>query len=232
LTLPQQFNKLPVSLTIGALMTYKAVIFDLDGTLVDSISDLAEAANFALASFGQPAHSVEAIKSMVGDGTRTFIARALPADRQDLIEPVLVKMREKYIKICLNNTMPYNGIKEVLDKLKSLGVKMAVLTNKDQQMSEKIVSHFFNGYFQIVMGTVNAVALKPDSKAVLGMLKEFGVEPSQALFVGDSNVDIKTARAAGMVGVGVSWGFRSKEELKQAGADFIINTPQELLKIL
>ncbi len=213
-------------------MTYRAVIFDLDGTLVNSLEDLADAANFALTYFGQPTHSVEMLKAMIGDGTRTFISRALPADKQDLIEQTLVKMREKYIEICTNKTLPYEGIKEILDELKKYGVKMAVLTNKDQKMSERVVTHFFDGYFKIVMGTIDAVPLKPDSKAVLQMLKELNVRPSEAIFVGDSNIDIKTAKAANMVGVGVSWGFRSEEELRQAGADFIINSPKELRDIL
>jgi phosphoglycolate phosphatase len=232
LTLYEWFYKLPLSLTIGVLMTYKAVIFDLDGTLVNSLEDLADAVNFALTCFKQPVHSVESIKAMIGDGTRIFISRALPADKQDLIEQTLVKMREKYIEICLNKTRPYDGMREVLDELRKRGIKMAVLTNKDQKMSEKVVKHFFDGYFQILMGTIDAVPLKPDPKAVLKMLKELDVKPSKALFVGDSNIDIKTAKAAGIIGIGVNWGFRSEEELKRAGADFIINTPKELLNIL
>ncbi|MCE5341296.1 MAG: HAD family hydrolase [Planctomycetaceae bacterium] len=213
-------------------MTYRAVVFDLDGTLVNSLEDLADAANFALTYFGQPNHSVETLKAMIGDGTRTFISRALPADKQDLIEQTLVKMRGKYIEICTNKTLPYKGIKEVLDELKKRGIKMAVLTNKDQIMSERVVKHFFYGYFQIIMGTIDAVPLKPDPKAVLKMLKELDVKPSEALFVGDSNIDIKTAKAAGIIGIGVNWGFRSEEELRQAGANFIINHPKELLNVL
>ncbi len=213
-------------------MTYKAVIFDLDGTLVNSLADLVDAVNFALASFGLPSHSTEAVRAMIGDGTRTFIGRALPADKQDLLEQVLVAMRKKYVEICLHQTMPYDGIMEVLDTFKQQGVKMAVLTNKDQKMSEKIISHFFAGYFQIVRGTIDAVPLKPDTKAVLQMLKEFDIAPSEALFVGDSNVDIQTAKAAGITSVGANWGFRSEEELRQAGADYVINNAGELLSIL
>lgn len=213
-------------------MSYKAIIFDLDGTLVDSLADLADAANFALSCFGQPTHSTETLKTMIGDGTRTFISRALPQNRQDLVEQVLVKMREKYIDICLNNTHPYKGIKETLDELKKHGIKMAVITNKDQKMSEKIISHFFGNYFQIVMGTVDAVPLKPDTKAVLYVLDRFGVKTDSALFVGDSNIDIKTAKAAGITSIGVKWGFRSEQELVEAGANFIINSPNELLNIL
>ncbi|HAL45555.1 MAG: hypothetical protein A2Y12_07120 [Planctomycetes bacterium GWF2_42_9] len=212
-------------------MSYKAIIFDLDGTLVNSLEDLAEAANFALACFGQQTHEVEAFRQMVGDGTRTLMSRALPSDRQDLIEQTLLKMREKYIEICLNKTRPYDGLPKVLAELKNRGVKMAVLTNKDQKMAEKIVTHFFDQYFMIIRGTINAVPLKPDPKAVLEILNQMNVKPENAAFVGDSNIDIRTAQAAGITGIGVNWGFRGEKELKEAGADYTIDEPKALLQL-
>jgi phosphoglycolate phosphatase len=212
-------------------MSYKAIIFDLDGTLVDSLEDLADSTNYVLSCYGQPTHEVQSFKKMVGDGTRTLMSRALPADKQDLVEPALGKMREKYTEICLNKTRPYDGLQKVLAELKDRGVKLAVLTNKDQKMAEKIVTHFFDQYFTIIRGTINAVPLKPDPKAVLEILKEMNVKPENAAFVGDSNIDIKTAQAAGITGIGVNWGFRGEQELKEAGADYTIDEPKALLQL-
>ncbi|MEN6384864.1 MAG: HAD family hydrolase [Phycisphaerales bacterium] len=213
-------------------MSYKAIIFDLDGTLVNSLEDLAEATNFALHFFGQQPHNLQAFTKMVGDGTRNLISRALPADRQDLIEQVLVKMREKYNEICLDKTLPYNGLKEVLDTLKTKGIKLAVLTNKDQRLAEKIVNHFFPNYFNIIKGPDGAIPLKPAPQTTLQILNELGVKPANAALVGDSNIDIHTARNAGITGIGVNWGFRGEEELKTAGADYTIDEPKALLKLL
>jgi len=213
-------------------MTYKAVIFDLDGTLVNSLEDLADATNFALKFFGQQVHNTEAFKQMVGEGTRTLISRALPTDKQGLIEEVLVKMREKYDQILLNKSRPYKGLQEVVTELAKKKIKLAVLTNKDEKMAQKIVSHFFNGLFQIVKGTIEAVAVKPQPTAVLQVLAQLGVKPEETIFVGDSKIDVQTAKAAGIKAVGVSWGFRGRGELIEAGADAVIEEAAALLKIL
>jgi len=211
-------------------MTYKTIIFDLDGTLVNSLEDLADATNFALTFFGQQGHSTESFRKMVGDGTRTLISRALKPDKQHLTEQVLVKMREKYDEICLDKSKPYEGLMEIVLELNKRGVKMAVLTNKDQQLAQKIIRHFFPNMFAIIRGTTGAVAVKPEPTAALQLLESLNVTPEQALFVGDSNVDIQTAKAAGIKSIGVNWGFRGEEELRQAGSDVIINEPKELLK--
>jgi phosphoglycolate phosphatase len=213
-------------------MTYKAVIFDLDGTLVNSLEDLADATNYALKSFGQQVHSTEAVKLMVGEGTRTLISRALNNKNPELVEPVLVKMREKYDQICLNKSRPYNGLQEVVAELAKRNFKLAVLTNKDEKMAQKIVSHFFDGFFQIVKGTIDAVAVKPEPTAVLQVLEKLGVRPEEAIFVGDSKIDVQTAKAAGIKSVGVSWGFRGRSELIEAGADAVIEEARHLLKLV
>jgi phosphoglycolate phosphatase len=213
-------------------MSYKAVIFDLDGTLVNSLEDLADATNYALKLFGQQVHAVEDFRLMVGEGTRTLISRALPADRQDLIEQVLVKMREKYNQICLDKSRPYNGIKEVATELVNRGFKLAVLTNKDQKMSQKIVSHFFDGLFQIVRGTIDAEPVKPEPTAALQIITQLGVKPEETIFVGDSKIDVQTAKAAGIKSVGVNWGFRGRSELIETGADAVIEEAGQLLSLL
>ncbi len=213
-------------------MTYKAVIFDLDGTLVNSLEDLADATNYALKSFGQQVHSAEELKQMVGEGTRTLISRALNNENTELIEPVLMKMREKYMQICLDKSRPYKGLQEVVTELAKKKIKLAVLTNKDEKMAQKIVSHFFGGLFQIVKGTIEAVAVKPEPTAVLQVLEKLGVRPEETIFVGDSKIDVQTAKAAGIKAVGVSWGFRSRGELVEAGADAVIEEAAALLKIL
>ncbi len=212
-------------------MTYKAVIFDLDGTLVDSLQDLADATNYALKFFGQPVHNTEAIKQMVGEGTDTLISKALAGDKQELIGQVLAKMREKYDKICLNKSRPYKGLLEVVAELAKRQIKLAVLTNKDEKMSQKIVSHFFDGFFQIVKGTTQAVPVKPEPTAALQILEKLDIRPQEAIFVGDSNIDIQTAKAANIKAIGVSWGFRGRKELIGAGADIIIDYPYQLLEL-
>jgi phosphoglycolate phosphatase len=232
LTLNRVFYKLSVSLTLGKTMTYKAIIFDLDGTLVNSLEDICDATNFALHFFGQQPHELPEFKRMVGDGTKVLMSRCLPENRQDLIEEALVKMREKYNEICLNKTRPYKGLIEVIDEMAKKGIKMAVLTNKDQKLAEKIVKHFFGQYFQIIKGPADAIPLKPAPETTLQILKQLGVEPKDAALVGDSNIDILTAKNARITGIGVNWGFRGEEELTAAGADYTIDEPKALLKLL
>ena len=194
-------------------MTYKAVIFDLDGTLVNSLEDLADATNYALNSFGQPSRDVKEFPQMVGDGTRTLISRALRPNKQELVEDVLGKMREKYPQICLNKTRPYKGLQELVAELVKRKIKLAVLTN------------------EIIKGTTASVPVKPEPFEALQILKQLDVRPEETLFVGDSNIDVKTAKAAGIKAIGVSWGFRGRKELIEAGADAVIDEPSQLLSL-
>lgn len=211
-------------------MAYKAAIFDLDGTLVDSLADLADATNYALKIFGQPSRDIQAFRQMVGNGIRTLISRALGPDKQHLAEDVLEKMREKYTQICLDKTRPYNGLPQVIAELAKRGIKLAVLTNKDQKMAQKIVRHFFDGYFQIIKGTTAAVAVKPEPFEALQVPEKFNVKPQETVFIGDSDIDMQTAKGGKMFAIGVSWGFRGRKELIEAGADAVIDEPGELLR--
>jgi phosphoglycolate phosphatase len=212
-------------------MKYKAAIFDLDGTLVDSLADLADATNYALALFGQPCRDLQAFRQMVGEGTRTLISRALEADKQHLVDKVLEKMREKYTQICLNKTKPYKKLPKIVAELSQKGVKLAVLTNKDQKMAERIVTNFFDDYFDLIMGTTDSIIVKPYPAKTLQILDKFKVKPNETIFIGDSSIDMQTAKNCGIFSAGVSWGFRSIDELMQNGADVIVNEPCQIINL-
>jgi phosphoglycolate phosphatase len=212
-------------------MRYKAAIFDLDGTLADTVADLADAINYGLEQFGQPKRTAQALSKMIGDGIRITIGRALEADKQELLDGVVKKMCEKYALICLDKTRPYKGISETVAELHKRGVKLAVLTNKDQVSAEKIVSHFFDGYFEIVRGATSGDAVKPDPFPALQIIAQLGAVPQETVFIGDSGIDMQTAKACQNYAVGVSWGLRDVEELRQNGADVIIDEPKQLLSI-
>lgn len=214
-------------------MAYKAVLFDLDGTLVDTLEDLAQAMNFALKELQQPTHSVDQCRKMIGNGISMFAQRALDPDRRHLKDDLLALMKASYNDNCFDHTTVYPGIDETLKKLQNFGIIMAVVTNKDHDAAEKIVRHYFGeDIFAVVMGVTDGIAIKPQPDATLGIVSSFGLSSNQCLFVGDSDVDIQTALAAAIKPVGVSWGFRSRSELSNAGADIIIDSPCEILDLL
>lgn len=214
-------------------MAHKAVLFDLDGTLVNTLEDLAQATNYALKKLGQPTHSVEDCREMIGNGTSMFAQRALAPDRQNLKADILRLMKDSYNSNCFDRTTVYHGIDETLRKLQSLDMIMAVVTNKDHEIAERIVHHYFGkDMFAAIMGATNGIAIKPQPDAVLGVISSLGLTCDQCLFVGDSDVDIKTGLASGIRPVGVSWGFRNISELLDAGADIIIDSPAEIIDLL
>ncbi|MDD5134279.1 MAG: HAD family hydrolase [Phycisphaerae bacterium] len=212
-------------------MRYKAAIFDLDGTLADTLADLTDAINYGLQQFGRPQRTAQALSKMIGDGIRVTIGRAIGAGKQELIAGVVEKMCEKYAQICLDKTRPYDGMFETVAELHKSGVKLAVLTNKDQASAEKIVGHFFDGYFEIVRGTTLGGPVKPDPSPAFRIIAQLGVKPQETVFIGDSGIDMQTAKACQNYAVGVSWGLREVEELRQNGADVIIDYPKQLLGI-
>lgn len=210
---------------------YRAVLFDLDGTLVDSLADLANATNYALAKLGCPTHPREAYRYFVGDGARMLCARALPANRQDLVERALELMRAHYERHCFDESRPYPGIVELLDTLQQRGVSMAVLSNKPDAFTKRVIRHFFPRVgFVMVRGQLPHLPLKPDPMAARQIAEDVGVEASQWLYLGDTNTDMRTARAAGMFAVGALWGFRPREELEEAGAQAFVEQPEEVLR--
>ena len=209
----------------------QAVVFDLDGTLVDSLRDLAEATNASLQAAGYPPRPLEEYPLMVGNGARRLIERAL-GERctPELTGQLLADFVRIYDEGCLRRTAPYPGIPEAVTALKERGLRLAVVTNKPEEQADKIVSHFFGPHvFTCVVGGRPGRAAKPDPAAALEVLAALGVPPAAALFVGDSDVDMQTAHNAGMRSAGAVWGFRGEEELRRAGAGILLRKPVEIV---
>jgi phosphoglycolate phosphatase len=216
-------------------MTYRAVLFDLDGTLVDTLQDLADSANYVLASSGFPQHEVQAYRYFVGSGVRALASMALPEDARDrqTVDIVASKIEEAYSRRWAEHTLPYPGIPELLDALTDLGIRMAVLSNKPQRSAELTVSRLLpRWHFDIVEGERPGVPLKPDPFAALQIARLMKMEPGEFLYLGDSATDMRTAVAAVMYPVGALWGFRTAQELLTGGARALIQRPVDLLPLL
>lgn len=215
-------------------MKFDAIIFDLDGTLLDSIEDLADAANEMLVIHNFPVNGVSDYLSWVGDGVHELIRRALPDRNFDdtSLAGYVKEFKEKYAVRCLNKTRPYKGISDTLEKLKEKRIKLAVLSNKADNFTIKMVEAVFGKEtFDIIFGERKWVPKKPQPDAALEIADKLKINPKKVLFVGDSPNDMKTARAAWMIPVGVLWGYRSEENLKLSGAKILINEPEELLAL-
>ena len=207
------------------------MIFDLDGTLLDTIADLAAAVNFALRVYNYPEHDVNEYRFFVGDGIRKLVERALPEDARTSIhiDEVLGYFRQYYMRHCEDLTKPYAGIEELLSSLQGAGVMLAVASNKFQIGTESLVKRFFpNINFVAVLGQREGIPVKPDPQIIFDIVQVAGVTKEQTLYVGDSGVDMQTASAAGVDSVGVLWGFRTAEELLQNGAGSLVSTPMEI----
>ena len=211
----------------------KLVIFDLDGTLLNTIADLGNSCNYALRTMGFPEHPLTAYNFMVGNGVRRLLERAQPDADKDTIDRLLAHFREHYDNHCTDSTVPYPGIPELLQALKERGVAVAVATNKYQSAAERIIAHFFHDiHFVAVMGQVADRPVKPDPSIDFAVLLAHPTPKKDVLHVGDSAVDIETARRACVESIGVTWGFRPVSELRKAYAEHIVSTPAEVLKIV
>jgi len=213
-------------------MKPRAIIFDLDGTLINSLGDIADTMNHILAINNLPVHEEDQYRYFIGDGIQNLIIRALPEDyRSDKFVSEMHRSFEiEYRKRCLIKTRPYPGITNMLKALSIKGIKMAVLSNKSDEFTRYMVSELFpDNYFSAVMGSRNDTPRKPDPAGALMLAKQCGIEPVCCLFIGDSNIDMRTGTNAGMLPVGVLWGFRTEQELRDGGAESIVAHPGEIL---
>ncbi len=211
---------------------FDAVIFDLDGTLADTLEDIADAMNRVLRRRALPAHDYGSYRLMIGRGLRNLVGEALPSEMRSeaTIAACLEQMMADYGEHCLVRTHPYDGIAELVGALRADGVRLAVLSNKADELTQRIVGALFAaGTFDMVVGAGPDLPLKPDPAAALLIAERLGAPPARIAYVGDSGVDMRTATAAGMAAVGVSWGFRSKAELVDNGAQALLDHPLELL---
>lgn len=212
----------------------KAVIFDLDGTLLYTIKDITAALNRALAACGLPTHSVEAVQGFVGNGIRDAVRRAVPeGTAEEVQEKVLDLYKEDYREHCAESTVCYPGVRELAAGLDRAGIAQAVLSNKTEATARKVVASFFpDGPFAHVFGRVGDRPLKPDPAAAVPVLEALGCSPSEAAYVGDSGTDMVFARAVGMLPAAAPWGYSSREELAASGAVLMPDGPEDLLKLL
>lgn len=213
----------------------KLAIFDLDGTLLNTIEDLGYAANHALQAHGYPTHSIASYPFFVGNGVRRLIERVLPEDARTeaTIDRLLITFKEYYNDHNTDYTKPYEGIPELLSLLSSRGVAIAVASNKYQAATEKLISHFFPTLsFIAVEGQKEGVPVKPDPSIVFEILAKAKTPKADTIYIGDSGVDMETARRACVDSVGVTWGFRPEKELVENHADTIVNSPGDIEKLI
>lgn len=210
-----------------------AVIFDLDGTLLDTIADIGGACNHMLACNGYPPHPIKEYRKMVGNGFAILCQRAIaPAPLPDRMEVLVGEAKAYYASHMMVATKPYMGMLEALEKFVELNFSLAVLSNKPQELSSELISHYFPTIpFKKVVGARPDAPLKPDPATLMGLMAEMGEAPAGCAYVGDSDVDMLTAHNAGVAGIGCAWGFRGKDELKAANADAIANDPADLPEI-
>lgn len=214
-------------------MTYSTYIFDLDGTLLDTLHDLASSVNYALQTHGMPTHSVDAIRGFVGNGVRLLMERAVPDGAQNpQFEAAFATFRQHYMQHSLDTTCPYPGIAEMLHQLKQRGCRLAVVSNKMMAATQDLVRHFFPE-IEVAIGEHEAEGIrkKPAPDTVFQALRQLGVGKEQAVYVGDSDVDLQTARNSGLPCISVLWGFRSRDFLLHHGATTFITHPSELLSL-
>ncbi|MBZ4036307.1 HAD family hydrolase [Flavobacterium sp. 17A] len=215
-------------------MKFKGIIFDLDGTLVNSLEDISDAMNKVLQGLNFPTHTYETYQYFIGSGLRNLVSKALPAtnNSENQIEICFECMIKEYREICTLKTKPYDGIVELLENLTSQNIKMAVFSNKADELTKKIASEIFPNHFDQAVGLSTEALKKPNPFEALEIGKKWNLKPEEILFVGDSDIDMQTAVNANMFPVGVTWGYRTEEELKNSGAKLVVNTASELIEIL
>lgn len=211
----------------------RGILLDLDGTLADTLTDLHNAVNAALATLALPPQPLEAVRRFVGDGVRLLCERAMAGEKPDQLDTMVERLLEEYRQHDLDHTVLYDGIPAMLDAIVARGIPLAVLTNKPQTATDRIIGALCSRWsFVAVEGCRSDEFKKPDPRTALAIAEKMGAAPQQVWMVGDSLPDIQTGRNAGMVTVGVTWGFRDRSELEAAKPDHIIDKPMELLSLL
>ena len=215
-------------------MKYKAVIFDLDGTLVNSIEDISDAMNSVLQNHNYPTHSYKAYGNFIGSGIRNLVQKALPPthNNEEKVTTCFDAMMNVYRNQCIHKTKPYDGIIELLDTLKSRQLKLGVFSNKADEFTKKVTLALLPNYFDSIDGLTIESHKKPNPIKAIQISRNLGIKPEDIIFVGDSGIDMQTANNANMYAVGVSWGFKPKEELIADGAKLVLNNPLELIDVL
>lgn len=213
---------------------YKNVVFDLDGTLLNTIDDLADAGNWVCRRHGWPVHTVEEYKYFVGNGMARLAERFAPPEQRtpEGVAAILEEFMPYYNAHKEDKTAPYPGVGSLLERLKGAGVRLSVLTNKAHSLAPEIIEGYFPGVFDFVQGAVDGAPTKPDPTLLHRLMGEMGATAADTLFVGDSSVDIRTAKNGGLISCGVLWGFRTRAELEEEGADFIVDAAPALGELI
>lgn len=210
---------------------YSTYIFDLDGTLLDTLGDLAASVNYALRSVGLPEHSIDDVRRFVGNGVRLLMVRAIEGgDSNPRFEEAYATFRSHYMEHGLDTTQPYPGIMELLKELKARGKKIAVVSNKFYDATQELVKHFFGEYVSVAIGERENIRKKPAPDTVLEAMRMLGVDKEGAVYIGDSDVDFNTAKNVGIPCVSVLWGFRDRKFLESIGATTFITQPSQMLE--
>lgn len=212
----------------------KGMIFDLDGTTLYTLNDLQLALNTTLRSYGQKEQTIEEVRIHIGRGARVLVSESLPKGfSEEQIDEILKAYNANYSKMLLTSTKPYEGIAELLKNLQDKGIKLAVNSNKNNNQTRTVISHYFPEIdFMAVFGSREGIPNKPDPYTANGIIEMMGLDKEEVIYVGDSEADIKTAHNAGIRAVGCLWGYRNKEVLESVSADFLVSKPEEILNLI
>lgn len=214
-------------------MKYDTIIFDLDGTLLNTLDDLRDSLNVALINHGYEPRAIEEVRSFVGNGVKKLVQRSLPIhSTEEEISQCLATFKEHYNKNMQNKTRPYDGIMELLLDLNRFNFKLAIVSNKFDAAVKELSKEYFGDLINVAIGESANVKRKPAPDSVFAAIKELGSDIDRTIFVGDSDTDIQTAKNAGITCIGVTWGFRTRDLLRKEGADYLIDTPKELLTLI
>ncbi|HHU73452.1 MAG TPA: HAD family hydrolase [Clostridiales bacterium] len=214
-------------------MQYDTIIFDLDGTLLNTLEDLRDSLNAILIQNGFPQRSLEEVRRFVGNGVKTLIRLSVPDTCSDeQVEQLLIQFKEHYGRNMQNKTRPYDGIMELLLDLQRFNYKLGIVSNKFDAAVKSLAKTYFGDLIPIAIGETDQVKRKPAPDSVFEAMRQLGSDPKQTIYVGDSETDVRTAKNAGLPCIGVTWGFRSRQVLRDEGADYLIDTPKELLTLI